>query len=133
MGLIKRKDVYKMSIRNATETEKLAWRIMGNIIPSFNRRWKAYNINFDYTSKDKKFIIVSFNVKGFHGWKFGMWIDIEKDYDGNKDEYNDIINVFMQHKDWINNFTPMHSVLCVGIDKWTIENEKTLKSPFYKL
>ena len=52
MGLIKRKDICKMSIRNATETEKWAWRIMGNIIPSFNRRWKAYNINFDYTSED---------------------------------------------------------------------------------
>ena len=110
MGLIKRKDVCNMSIRNATETEKLAWRIMENIIPSFNRRWKSYNINFDYTSEDKKFIKVSFNVKGFHGWKFGMWIDIEKDYDDNNDEYNDIIDVFMQHKDWINNFTPMHIV-----------------------
>ena len=69
-----------MSIRNATETEKLAWRIMVHIIPSFNKRWKAYNINFDYISEDNKFITVSFNVKGFHGWKFGMWIDIEKDY-----------------------------------------------------
>lgn len=122
-----------MSIMNATEAEKLAWKVMVHIIPSFNIKWQAYNINFDYTSEDKKFITVSFNVKKFYGWKFGMWIDISKDDNENNDEDKDIIKVFMQHKDWIDNFTPMHSGLCVGIDRWIIENEYSLKDPFYNL
>ena len=114
---------------NFSNSTSIAYDFLLRIIPSLNKRWKIYDI--EKVETDTKLCIIHFKVKHFHGWQFGIWVDLDKN--DPKYDNEDFIHIFMQHRDWIDHFSPAHSLLCVGIDRWTLENEEALKFPFYSL
>lgn len=57
--------------------------------------------------------VVHFNIKGLHGWKFGMWIN----------EEDPVVSFFCQHKLNIDKFKPSRSFFSANFNKEDISSE----------
>ena len=70
--------------------------------------------------------VIHFNVKGLHGWKFGMWLetDAEKLKNDNGQDYP-AVQFFCQHELNINKFKPSRSFFSVDLSLSEIEDDDT--------
>lgn len=73
--------------------------------------------------------VINFDVKGLHGWKFGMWIDTNIE-ELNRDSNRKMLVFFAQHKDNIDKFKPSCSALKV---EYSIYQIKLLEKNYYEI
>lgn len=89
------------------------WEIIKHVLSNIKSfKYKVYDC--EHNDSYSEFF---FKIKGFKGWQFGIWTNGEKEYNSDRDEYylEPISQLFCQHEDWIDHFTPSCSNFCIKI------------------
>lgn len=97
------------------------WEIIKHILSNI----KSFGYKIYDCEHNDSYSEFFFKVKGFRGWQFGIWTNSGKEYNSDREEYylEPISQLFCQHEDWIDHFTPSCSNFCIKITTNDWKNE----------